>query len=102
MVVQRQGGILTNHSSLQVSQCSQLTNQVLRRVERKVVLTNHSSGVISRDQSGAEEGGDEDRGIDVERGVPPPVREVDSLARPDRALQQGDLDKEEVNKVSRR
>ena len=80
---------MTNHSSLQVSQCSQLTNQVLRRV-------------ISRDQSGAEEGGDEDRGIDVERGVPPPVREVDSLARPDRALQQGDLDKEEVNKMSRR
>ena len=92
---------MTNHSSLQVSQCSQLTNQVLRRVDRKVVLTNHSSGVISRDQSGAEEGGDEDRGIDVERGVPPPVREVDSLARPDGALQQGDLDKEEV-KVSRR
>ena len=88
-MVQRQGGILTNHSSLQVSQCSQLTNQnqVLRRVERKVVLTNHSSGVMSRDQSGAEEGGDEDRGIDVERGVPPPVREVDCLARPDRALQ---------------
>ena len=67
-----------------------------------MVLTNHSSGVMSRDQSGAEEGGDEDRGIDVERGVPPPVREVDSLARPDRALQQGDLDKEEVNKMSRR
>ena len=52
-----------------------------------MVLINHSSGVISRDQSGAEEGGDEDRGIDVERGVPPPVREVNSLARPDRALQ---------------
>ena len=89
---------MTNHSSLQVSQCSQVTNQnqVLRWVDRKVVLTNHSSGVISRDQSGAEEGGDEDRGIDVERGVPPPVREVDSLARPDRALQQLNL-KENVN-----
>ena len=73
---------MTNHSSLQVSQWSQLTNQGLR----KVVLTNHSSGVISRDQSGAEEGGDEDRGVDVEGGVPPPVREVDGLARPDRAL----------------
>ena len=93
---------MTNHSSLQVSQWSQLTNQVPWRVDRKMVLTNHSSGVISRDQSGAEEGGDEDRGIDVERGVPPTVREVDSLARPDRALQQGDLDKEEVNKMSRR
>ena len=87
---------MTNHSSLQVSQWSQLTNQGLR----KVVLTNHSSGVISRDQSGAEEGGDEDRGVDVEGGVPPPVREVDGLARADRALQQGDLDKEEVNKMS--
>ena len=77
---------MTNHSSLQVSHWSQLTNQVPRRVDIKVVLTNHSWGVISRDQSGAEEGGDEDRSIDVERGVPPPVREVDSLARPDGAL----------------
>ena len=63
----------------------------MRRVDREVVLTNHSSGVISRDHSGAEEGGDEDRGVDVERGVPPPVREVDGLARPDRALQQINL-----------
>ena len=39
----------------------------------------------------AEEGGDVDRGVDVEGGVPPAPGEEESLARPHRALQQGDL-----------
>ena len=39
----------------------------------------------------AEEGGDVDRGVDVEGGVPPAPGEEESLARPHRALQQGHL-----------
>ena len=39
----------------------------------------------------AEEGGDVDRGVDVEGGVPPAPGEVESLARAHRALQQGHL-----------
>ena len=49
----------------------------------------------------AEEGGDVYRGVDVEGGVPPAPGEVESLARPHRALQQGHLGSRAVNGPSR-
>lgn len=39
--------------------------------------------------SSPEEGGDENAGVEVQRGVPPPVREIQQLSRADGALQRG-------------